>query len=80
MAGPTVSVGLCSSYKRGLYAAFSHFYAGVKSVTSGNYPLLLTDIKQETQADGVYVESIFSSNPVMYLHPTDTFSHPSASC
>lgn len=68
MAGPTVSVGLCSSYKRRPYAAFRHFYTGVKSVTLGNYPLLLTGIKQETQADGVYVGNIFSSNPVMYLH------------
>lgn len=59
-------------YKRGPYTAFSQFYTGVKSVTLGNYPLLLTHIKQETQADGMYVENIFSSKPVMYPHPTDT--------
>lgn len=64
MAGQTVSVGLCSSYKRGPYTAFSQFHTGVKSVTSGNYPLLLTGIKQEMQAGGVYVENIFSSNLV----------------
>jgi len=64
MAEQTVPVGFCSSYKRGPYAAFSQFYTEVKSVTSGNCPLLLTGVRQETQAD--------SSNVVTYPHPADT--------
>lgn len=50
--------------------------AGVKLMTSGN--LLLSGIKQEMQADGMYVENIFSSKLVtqlIYLR----FSHPNAS-
>lgn len=40
-------------------AAFSQFYRKVKSVISRNFTLLLTDIKQEMQVDGVHVEYIF---------------------
>lgn len=56
----------------GPYTAFSQFYTGVRSVTSGNFPSVLTGVKQEMQADGVCVENIFSSNLVTHLHPTDT--------